>query len=131
MAGAHSFRGRPGKPAPEPMSSTRTSSSVGGSVGRAPPPAKSLLSPSASGDDGRCGCVSDWGGCVGSLDHAGESVRATLVSGNKWRARKKDSPKWRGQGSAGVGGGGGGGGGGARGKKTRRTEDIVGCRSRG
>src|SRR6266478_2605676 len=86
MAGAHSFRGRPGKPAPEPMSST---------VGRTLLSDKPLPGSPASGGSGCVRCVSDWGGCVGSLDHADKSVRATLFSGNKWRVRKKDSAKWR------------------------------------
>src|SRR4029077_7632518 len=97
MAGAHSFRGRPGKPAPEPMSST-----VGKLLSDKPLPG------SSSSGGSRCvRCVSDWRGCVESLDHADKSVRATLVSGNRWRARKKDSPKWRGGVFFCSGGGGG------------------------
>ena len=48
-----------------------------------------------SGEDGRDGCISGFGGYVEFEGHAGEGARATRASGNKWRAKKKDSPKWR------------------------------------
>src|ERR1700682_1356466 len=67
MCGAHSFRGRAGNPAPEPMSRTW------GAKG------------SDSWDVAGRGLLSAF---------ADKSVRATLF-GKRWRARKKDSPKWR------------------------------------
>ena len=56
---------------------------------------KLSASGSVLGEDGRDGCISGFGGYVEFEGHAGEGARATRVSGNKWRAKKKDSPKWR------------------------------------
>jgi len=78
MAGDQIFSGRPGKPAPEPMSITRTSP-------------LSAMDVEGRGDR-------SWS-CTRESppfeNHEGWGTLEVMEEGNRWRAKKKDSPKWR------------------------------------